>query len=239
MSKSNRINTGSEMDDIVLAGLAADECATGGGMTEVSMDDQQMAENHPCDEIYDECIRSHRKLADEAVKANPNASNRELAKDLPVSKDAIRRAKNRAGGATAPEHDPSGVKAALRADPSRRNTEIAKDCGVTECTVRQTRKRMGMSASAATRRKNPTPTPPPRLIEPSEHKETIQEAIRKGKYSAELLDWIFTYQSWSKRMQKQAREVFFAIINGVSTNGAVAASATNPFRPLDGKVTAH
>jgi hypothetical protein len=179
-------------------------------------------------------MRAHRKIAEEAVKDNPEASNRELAKDLPVSYKAIERAKNRTFGTAVPERDPSGVKAALRSNPNRRNTEIARECGVTECSVRQTRKRLDMPASKAKRLAVPS-----QIITVSERRETIQEAINRGKYSDELMDWVRTYQSWSKRLQRQAREVFFAIINGVSTNGAVATSSADPFRPLDDKVATH
>jgi hypothetical protein len=196
-----------------------------------------MAEKHPCDESYEECMRSHREIAEDAVKANPNASLREIAKDLPVSHVAIKKAKDRGGVKALTEHDPSGIKAALREDPSRRNTVIAKICGVNEASVRQARQRLGMPPSAW--KKNVAPTLPSPDILASEHNETMQEAIRKGKYSDELMDWIFTYQSWSKRLQKQAREVFFAVINGVVTNGAMATSGTDSSRPVEGKGTAH
>jgi hypothetical protein len=188
-------------------------------------------------------MRAHRKIAEEAVRDNPKASTRELAKGLPVSDTAIFRAKKRivasgeAGANYYHERDPSGVKAALHSNPNRRNTEIARECGVTECSVRQARKRLNMPASKASRA--PQPAAPAQVITASERRETIQEAINRGKYSDELMDWVRTYQSWSKRLQRQAREVFFAIINGVSTNDAVATSSADPFRPLDDKVATH
>jgi hypothetical protein len=192
-----------------------------------------------CTESYEECMRAHRKIAEEAVKANPNASNREIAKDLPVSPEAIRKAKNRAVAKALAEHDPSGIKAALRSNPARRNTEIARECGITEATVRQTRKRLDMPASKAMASHPTIAAASPQVITATARRETVQEEINRGKYSDELMDWIRTYQSWPKRLQRQARVVFFAIINGVSTNGAVATSAVDPFRPLDDKVATH
>ena len=201
------------------------------------MDDINLDADHECTETYRECIESKRRLVKAADAANPTASSRELAKTLPVSPSTVqrsRRSPSASGDATTRERDPSGVKASLRANPDRSNMSIAKSLGVKESTVRQARKRLGMSPSTAI-----AGCAAARVITATEHKETIQEALDRGKYSHELMDWIFTYQSWSKRLQKQAREVFFAIINGVSTNGAVATQPSDSACPLDGAVTTH
>jgi hypothetical protein len=129
-----------------------------------------------CDEEYAECIAAHRKLAEDAVKANPEASVREIAKTVPVSYEAIQRAKERLGvtPVTARGRDTRDIEAALMKNPTRRASDIAKELDRNESSVRRVRERLGIK-------------PPPKILKPTEQELAALKAAGILESSTKLL----------------------------------------------------
>jgi hypothetical protein len=69
-----------------------------------------------CQERYRECLEAKRRQVKNAIAANPAASSRELAKDLPVSKNTVHRTRKS-----------EGVAGATATTPSKRERGFAED----------------------------------------------------------------------------------------------------------------
>lgn len=156
-----------------------------------------------CEETYAECLEAKRQLAAEAIAANPTASSRELAKDLPVTERTVRRIRRdgQLSELTNPTKKARAAEAVAK-DPGRRNVAIAAMIGCSEKTVRDARKSITDS----------------NVIQMSAKLREAGVTQYPTKYSAEVMGWIGTYLGWPNATKRRGREAFFATINGVKIN---------------------